>query len=72
MPPTMNKTKLGNALKTIFMLTVLAANAVADDAAIKQQLVGRWEYKGDIMVLEVMGKRLTVGKSGMCKMENSC
>jgi hypothetical protein len=52
----MNKTKLGNALKTIFMLTVLAANAVADDAAIKQQLVGRWEYKGDIMVLRSDGE----------------
>jgi hypothetical protein len=55
MPPTMNKTKLGNALKTILLLTVLAANAVADDAATKRQLVGRWEYEGRIIVLKSDG-----------------
>jgi hypothetical protein len=48
----MNKRKLGNALKTILMLTVLAANAVADDAATKRQLVGRWQYEGRIIVLK--------------------
>lgn len=51
----MNKTRLGNALKTIFLLTVLAANAVADDAATKRQLVGRWENQGFIIVLKSDG-----------------
>jgi hypothetical protein len=42
--------------KTILMLTVLAANAVADDAAIKRQLVGRWENRGNIMDLKSDGE----------------
>jgi hypothetical protein len=51
----MNKTKLENVLKTILMLTVLAAGAVADDAATKRQLVGRWENDGIIIVLKSDG-----------------
>ena len=49
------KTKLGNALKTILMLTALSAAAVADDAAIKRQLVGRWEFEGRTIVLKSDG-----------------
>ena len=67
----MNKTKLGlgNALKTILMLTVLSATAVADDAAIKRQLVGRWD--GRIIVLKSDGTMNPLSGNGMCGMVNT-
>ena len=37
------------------MLTVLAAGAVADDAATKRQLVGRWQNDGIIILLKSDG-----------------
>ena len=49
------KTRLATALKTILMLTALSAAAVADDAAIKRQLVGRWEFEGRTIVLKSDG-----------------
>jgi hypothetical protein len=41
-------------LKTLLLLT-LVTSALADDAAIKKQLVGTWKYDGQIIVLNADG-----------------
>jgi hypothetical protein len=41
-------------LKTLLLLT-LVTSALADDAAIKKQLVGKWKYNGELIVLNADG-----------------